>query len=177
VAQPRPKSVERPGRVALGVLMGAHGVRGLVRVKSFAAEPKALTAYGALEDEAGARRFALTVKGGTKDMLIAAIDGVDNRDAAERLKGEKLYVARGALPAPASDEFYHADLIGLEVRLKDGAAFGRVRAVQNFGAGDSLEIERAQGDILVPFTARAVPEVNIAAGYLTLDPPVGLLDK
>ena len=161
----------------MGAIAGAHGVKGEVRVKSFAAAPKAIASYGPLEDRAGKRRFRLTVTGGLEVRLIATIEGVSTRDEAERLKGTELYVARDALPEIAADEFYHADLVGLEVRLPDGGRFGRVRAVHEFGAGDSLEIERADGDVLVPFTRRAVPEVNIAAGYLVLDPPDGLLSE
>jgi 16S rRNA processing protein RimM len=175
VAQPKPDSDAR-ARVLIGVIAGAHGVKGLVRVKSFATEPKAIAAYGPLEDESGVS-IVLALEGGTRDALIATIEGVASREAAERLKGTRLYLRREVLPEADADEFYHADLVGLEVRLRDGTGFGRVRAVQNFGAGDSLEIERGEGDILVPFTRRAVPEVNIAAGYLILDPPVGLLDE
>ncbi|MGH6989649.1 MAG: ribosome maturation factor RimM, partial [Stellaceae bacterium] len=89
-----------------------------------------------------------------------------------------LYVPRDALPPAAEEEFYYADLVGLEVRLRDGTRFGRIAAVLEFGAGDSLEIDRGEGGtVLVPFTRRAVPEVNIAAGYLVLDPPEGLLSE
>jgi 16S rRNA processing protein RimM len=178
VARPRPDlAMAGAARVLMGTIAGAHGVKGEVRVRSFAAEPRAIACYGPLEDKAGKRRFALTVTGGFEDRLIAAIEGVTTRDAAERLKGTELYVARDALPAAPADEFYHADLVGLEVRLKDGGRFGRVSAVHEFGAGDSLEIARAEGgEVLVPFTRRAVPEVNVAAGYLVLDPPEGLLD-
>jgi 16S rRNA processing protein RimM len=159
----------------LGAVAGAHGVKGLVRVKSFAAAPKAIADYGPLEDKAG-RRVLLRVTGGSDDMLIAQIDGVTTRDQAERMKGTELFVPRGALPATGADEFYHADLVGLEVRLPDGTRFGTVRGVHDFGAGDSLEIERDTGEVLVPFTRAAVPTVDIAGGYIVLDPPVGLLN-
>jgi 16S rRNA processing protein RimM len=161
----------------MGAIIGAHGIKGQVRVKSFAAAPRAIESYGALEDARG-RRYALTVTGGSDDMLIAAIDGVTNRDQAEKLKGTELFVARDALPAPDEGEFYHADLVGLEVRLPNGSIFGTVCAVHDFGAGDSLEIARAEaGEVLVPFTKAAVPVVDIAGGFLVLDPPAGLLDK
>jgi 16S rRNA processing protein RimM len=175
VARPRPEPLARRARVLLGAILGAHGVRGRARVKSFAADPKSIAAYGPLEDKTGARRFRVTVTGGVDDQLIVAIEGVSTREDAERLKGTELYVPRDALPPTADDEFYHADLVGLEVRLRDGTRFGRVLAVREFGAGDSLEIACADGDVLVPFTRRAVPKVNIAAGYLVLDPPDGLL--
>lgn len=165
-----------PDRVLMGAIVGAHGVRGQVRVKSFAAEPKDIASYGPLEDARG-RAVILTLKGGADDVLIASIDGVTDRDMAEKLKGTELFVSRAALPAAGDEEFYHADLVGLDVRLPDGTHFGTVRAVHDFGAGDSLEIERADGDVMVPFTKAAVPVVDIAGGFIVLDPPVGLLGK
>jgi 16S rRNA processing protein RimM len=165
-------------RVLMGVITGAHGVRGQVRVKSFTAEPDAIARYGPLEDERGGRRFALALTGTVKGVLIARIDGVADRNAAERLKGTRLYLARTALPPPGPDEYYHADLIGLAVMLKDGAALGRVCAVHEYGAGDSLEVEKADGGtVVVPFTDAVVPEIDIAAGRLVVDPPPGLLDN
>ncbi|MGH6989270.1 MAG: ribosome maturation factor RimM, partial [Stellaceae bacterium] len=151
MALPRPDlAMARPDRVLLGVITGAHGVRGEVRVKSFAAVPKAIASYGPLEDKTG-KRFVLTLKGGIEDRLIAVIEGVATREAAERLKGAELYVPRDALPPAAEEEFYYADLVGLDVRLSDGAPFGRIAAVQEFGAGDCLEIDRGEGGtVLVP---------------------------
>ena len=162
----------------MGVITGAHGVRGLVRVKSFTADPADLAAYGPLEDATGDRRFALELAGAVKGVLLARVPGVEDRNAAERLKGTRLYLPRAALPDPGAEEYYHADLIGLRVVLKDGSSFGTVKAVHDFGAGDSLEIERADGDVvLVPFTSTTVPAVDIAEGRLVLDPPAGLLDN
>lgn len=165
-------------RICLGVVTGAHGVKGLVRIKSFTAEPAAVAAYGPLADESGARRFALTLVGSGKGVLLARIQGIADRDAAERLKGVRLYVRRTDLPPPADDEFYMADLVGLEARLGDGSPLGTVRAAHDFGAGASLEIERDGGKtVLVPFTRAAVPVVDIAAGKITVAPPAGLLDE
>jgi 16S rRNA processing protein RimM len=162
----------------MGVITGAHGVRGLLRVKSFAAAPEAIAAYGPLEDETGQRRFELKLAGTAKGVLIARLEGVADRDAAERLKGTRLFLARAALPEPGEEEYYHADLIGLAAVLRDGTAFGRVRAVHDFGAGDSLEIERtAGGMVMVPFTGEVVPVVDITAGRVVVDPPAGLLDN
>jgi 16S rRNA processing protein RimM len=164
-------------RVLMGVIAGAHGVRGEVRVKSFTAEPAAIAAYGPLEDEGGARRLSLALAGTVRGMLIARIDGIADRNAAERLRGTRLYLPRAALPQPGAEEYYHADLIGLAVVLKDGTALGRVRAVHDFGAGDSLEVEKEGGGVVVvPFTDAVVPVVNIAGGRLVVDPPDGLLD-
>lgn len=159
-------------RVLVGVIAAAHGVRGLVRVKSFTAEPEGVASYGEVTDERGQRRFRLTLQGQAKDGVIARIEGVADRDAAEALKGTKLFVPRDALPEIAEDdEFYQADLVGLRVETRDGRRLGRVKAVLNFGAGDVLEIEGESGSRMLPFTKRAVPVVDLAGGRLVADPP------
>jgi len=166
-----------PSPVCLGAIAGAHGIKGLVRLKSFTARAEDIAVYGPLQDARGARQFDLALVGASRGALIARIKGVEDRNAAERLKGEKLYVARDRLPPTEAGEFYHADLIGLAAELRDGAPFGRVVAVQDFGAGPSLEIGRASGDsVLVPFTAAVVPVVDIAGGRVVVVPPVGLLE-
>ncbi len=159
-------------RLCVGVIAGAHGVRGLVKIKSFTADPANLTAYGALTDESGARHYQVAVTGRAKGVLLARIEGVGDRDAARALRGARLYVARAALPEPEDEEYYHADLIGLAVEDRTGAPLGRVAAVQNFGAGDILEIERPdQGTLLVPFTKATVPLVDPAGGRVVVEPP------
>jgi 16S rRNA processing protein RimM len=163
------------GRVCVGVIAAAHGVAGLVRVKSFTAAPDAVAAYGPLEDAKG-RTVRLELVGVAKGMVIARIAGVADRDAAERLRGEMLYLPRAALPPPEDEEYYHADLIGLAVELGDGRAFGRVAAIHAYGAGDSIEVARdGAPPVLVPFTRAAVPVVDIPGGRLVIDPPDGLL--
>ncbi len=170
-------AVPQETRLCLGVIAGAHGVAGLVRVKSFTAAPRAIADYGTLQDEAGGQRFDLELVGEGKGVLIARIKGVTDRNAAERLKGTRLYVRRGDLPEPGADEFYQADLIGLEALLADGTRLGTVRAVLDFGAGASVEIEDAAGkSVIVPFTASTVPQVDIEGGRLVIAPPEGLFD-
>jgi 16S rRNA processing protein RimM len=164
-------------RICVGVITGAQGVRGAVRIKSFTAEPEDVAAYGPVADETGQRAFTLRTVGRAKGVVIATIAGIADRDAAERLKGVRLYVARATLPAPGEEEYYHADLIGLAAVLADGTVFGEVRAVHEYGAGDSLEIARESGGtVLVPFTRAAVPKVDLAARRVVIDPPEGLLD-
>lgn len=164
-------------RICLGVITGAHGVKGRVRIKSFTAEPEAIASYGPLSDERGERRLTIEVTGVSKGTLLAAIEGVDDRDAAEALRGTRLYVDRAALPEPEDEEFYQADLIGLAAMARDGGTLGKVVAVHDFGAGPSLEIEDAAGKtILVPFTTAAVPQIDVAAGTLVVALPDGLLD-
>ncbi|MGF1608384.1 MAG: ribosome maturation factor RimM [Kiloniellales bacterium] len=162
-------------RICVGAIVGAHGVRGLVRVKSYTAVPEDLVAYGLLGDEAGERSFTLHVKGRSKGLLLAAVEGVADRDAAQALAGTRLYLERTALPELAeADEFYQADLIGLEAVDKAGRSLGRVKAVHNFGAGDLLEIEGRDGDRVLPFTKAVVPEIDLAAGRLVVVPPAEL---
>jgi 16S rRNA processing protein RimM len=180
---PMPSSAEGNGvagdsaRLCLGVITGAHGIRGRVRVKSFTADPEAIAGYGPLSDENGARRFDLELTGAQKGVLIAYIKGVDDRNAAEALRGLRLYVDRAALPEPEADEFYEADLIGLEATHEDGTIFGTIRAVNDFGAGVSLEIEDPAGKtVVVPFTNAAVPVVDIANKHVVVVPPTGLFE-
>lgn len=159
-------------RVLVGVIVGAHGVRGAVRIKPFTAEPAAIAAYGPLEDETGTRRFEISLVGEGKGVVIATLKGIGDRNAAEALKGLRLYVARAALPPPGEEEFYHADLIGLAAVRRDGTLLGRVCAVHDFGAGDSLELALADGGtLLVPFTKAVVPEIDVAGGKLVVEPP------
>ena len=164
-------------RVCVGVVAGAHGVRGAVRIKSFTAEPKDVGRYGPVEDENGRRKFKLSLVGTAKGVVLATLSGVADRDQAEALRGMRLYLPREALPPPDEEEYYHADLIGLAAVLGDGASIGIVQAVHDFGAGDCLEIVRPERQpLMVPFTRAAVPVVDIAGGRVVLDPPAGLLD-
>lgn len=170
-------------RICIGRIAGAHGVRGLVKVRLFGDDPEALRAYGPLADEPGLRRFVVRAvrpaPGGAQATVLAEIDGVADRGAAEALRGTTLWVDRAALPATEDeDTFYHADLIGLRADLAAGGVLGQVRAVHDFGAGEMLEIVRDEGpSVMVPFTRAAVPEIDIAGGRLVVDPPAGLLDS
>lgn len=159
-------------RICVGVIVGAHGVRGLVRLKSFTERPEDITAYGPLTDASGKRCFEVRITGRARDALLARIAGVSDRDQAAALSRTRLYVTRAALPEPEADEFYHADLIGLRAEAADGAVLGRVSAVHTFGGNDVLEIAPEAGEtILVPFTRQAVPTVDLAAGRVVVDLP------
>ena len=159
-------------RVCLGVIAGAHGVRGLVKVKPFTETPEGLTAYGPLSDESGARRWTPVYKGEQKGVALLALEGVGDRDQAQALRGVRLYVPREALPPPEEDEVYHADLIGLEAVTPDGKPLGQVLAVHNFGAGDLIEVGRdRKSSALYPFTREVVPELDVQAGRIVVDPP------
>ena len=164
-------------QICVGVVTGPHGVRGALRIKSFTARPEDIAAYGPLADETGRRHLELRLLGTAKGVLIARLPGVEDRDRAAALSGLHLYLPRSALPPPEEEEYYHADLIGLEAVLADGSPLGRVRAVHDFGAGDTLEIEReGMPPAMVPFTRAIVPIVDLEAGRLVIEPPPGLLD-
>jgi 16S rRNA processing protein RimM len=163
-------------QVCVGVVTGPHGVGGAVRIKSFTATPEDIAAYGPLSDETGTRRLELRLLGAAKGVLIARLSGVEDRNCAETLRGLHLYLPRSALPPPEPEEYYHTDLLGLEVVLSDGTPVGRVRAIHDFGAGDTLEIERPGApSAMVPFSRAVVPVVEIEAGRLVVEPPPGLL--
>ncbi|MDH7798243.1 MULTISPECIES: ribosome maturation factor RimM [unclassified Beijerinckia] len=154
------------GLVLVGRFGAPHGVRGEIRIKSYTGDPLALAGYSGLTDATGTRSFALKRARPVKDdMIVGQVDGVGDRNAAEALVNLEIFVPRANLPAPDEDEFYFSDLIGLAVLLPDGSTFGKVRAVDNFGAGDILMIETATGDeALLPFTKAVVPKVDIAGG-------------
>ena len=157
-------------RILLGQFGRPHGVRGLVRVQSFTADPSGIAAYGPVSDEAGTRTFRLRVVQ-PGEMPVVAVEGVADREAAAKLTGTRLYVARDRLPAPAEDEFYHADLIGLAVEDASGQRLGTIAAVSDHGAGAFLEIETGAQPLLLPFTRAAVPVVDLAGGRVVIVPP------
>ena len=167
--EPAPAGESRAKTVCLGRIVGAHGVRGIVRVQSYAANPNDLTAYGALSDASGARRFAVSVTGHVKGLLLACIEGVDDRNAAEALRGTDLHIARAALPPTEGEEFYHVDLLGLRAENAEGDALGQVSAIHDHGAGPIVEIQPPDGpSTLVPFTREHVPAIDIEAGRMVV---------
>ncbi len=159
-------------RVLLGIVAAPHGVRGLVRIRSFTDDPMAVAGYGPLSDESGKKRFKVEALSASRGAVLARIDGVADRNAAELLRGTHLYVERDKLPATGEREWYEADLIGLKAIGKDGRDWGKVIAFHDFGAGSVMEIS---GSVMLPFTDEAVPEVDVEGGTVTVNPPAGLL--
>jgi 16S rRNA processing protein RimM len=168
---------EKDALVLLGEIGAAQGLKGEVRVRSYTEEPGGITAYGPLQDETG-RKIEIESLRATPKALIARIKGVTTREAAEALAHTKLYVPRAMLPERGEEEWYHADLVGLAAVGRDGAPLGKVVAIQNFGAGDLLEVKPIGGGatVLVPFTRDTVPEIDVEGGRLTLVPPEGLFE-
>jgi 16S rRNA processing protein RimM len=152
-------------RICVARIGAAHGVRGEVKLWSFTQDPAAVAGYGALETLDGTRRLEIKALRPAKDHFVARFAGVDNRDAAEKLRNLELYIPRTRLPQiDEADTFYHADLIGLDVVTSDGAQIGTVYALHNFGAGDIIEIiPMGGGDALIlPFNKTMVPKIDIA---------------
>jgi 16S rRNA processing protein RimM len=161
-------------RVCVAQFGAPHGVRGELRLRSFTQFPEDVAAYGPLESENGAQRFEIEALRPAKDHFVARVKGVADRNAAERLTNLLLYVPRDRLPPPDDDEFYYADLVGLEAVTEGGAPLGVVKAVHNFGAGDLLEIapESSGDSMLIPFNDDAVPSIDMAARRMVVIPPV-----
>ena len=161
-------------RVAVGVFGAPHGVRGEIKIKSYTGDPLSIADYAPLTDKTGERRFVLKKARPLKDdLLIVTVEGVTDRDAAARLTNLELYASREDMPEAEEDEFYHADLIGLKAIDESAVEMGAVIAIHNFGAGDIIEIKPRAGDpsLLLPFTKKVVPHIDLVKGTLTLVMP------
>ncbi len=166
-----------PARILVGIVGAPHGVRGDVRIKPYTSDPLALKAYGPLESEDGRQSFKIISARLQGDMLVAKLDGVSDRDRAATLTNTRLFVPRERLPAPDEGEYYHSDLIGLRVEDEAGNDIGTVVAVDDFGAGDLLDIARSGAPSFhIPFTDEFVPVVDVSGGRIVIAPPEGLLD-
>jgi 16S rRNA processing protein RimM len=153
-------------------VIGASGLKGAVKVKIFTASPEALTRYGALKDRHG-KEFSITAfRPGKAGEAVISFSGVTTREAAEALKGAELFIARDALPKPGEEEFYHTDLIGLEAQDSEGRVLGKIAGIHNYGAGDIVEITRADGNsVLLAFTRETVPVIDIPGGRVVVAVP------
>ncbi len=161
--------------ICVGAVMGAFGVRGEVRLKSFCADPSAIETYSPLISEAG-ESYEVKLVRSVKSGFGARLSGVMDKEAADALRGTRLYAQRADLPSLPDDEYYHSDLIGLEVLDTGGARLGKVISVQDFGAGDILEIagKGLKEPVMLPFTMINVPTVDIKAKKIIADPPEGV---
>lgn len=162
-------------KVCLGAITGSYGVRGEARVKSFCADPSAIGDYGILTDDEG-RTYTLTVTRPVKNGYAVRLSGVKSKEAADALRGQKLWAPRAALPELPDDEFYYSDLIGLTAVDTGGEIMGKIHAVHDHGAGDILELRpvKGPGTVLLPFTKAVVPTIDLAARRVVIDPPEDL---
>ena len=158
--------------VMLAAVIGAHGLKGEVKVKTFTATPGAIARYGALHDAQGTKFEIARVDPGNKGEAVVAFKHVTSRNDAEKLKGTELFVARAVLPDAGEEEFYHADLVGLRAEDGEGHAIGIVAAILNFGAGDVIVIKLPDDDeLLLPFSREVVPSIDFANGRVVIAVP------
>ncbi len=164
--------------ICVGAIAGAFGVAGEVRLKSFTAEPRAIAEYAPLSTEDGNRLFEVEISREIKNGFAARLSGVGSKEAADALRGTRLYAPRDRLPQLPDDEYYHADLIGVQVVDTGGAVLGHVKAVHNHGSSDLLELQLPgqSRTVLLPFTQALVPTVDLTAGRIVADPPDGLME-
>lgn len=163
--------------ICVGVISGSYGVVGEARVKSFCADPYDIETYNPLKSEDGARQFTLALIRPMKNGFVARIAEVETKEQADALKGTQLFARRDQLPSLPDDEYYYSDLTGLSVFDTGGAELGRVKSVQNHGAGDLLEVQlpESSATVLIPFTQAIVPTVDLGQGRIVADPPEGLI--
>ena len=163
--------------ICVGAISGSYGVAGEARVKSFCADPYDIENYNPLTTEDGSRSFTLALIRPMKNGFVARIAEVGTKEQVDALKGTQLFARRDQLPSLPDDEFYHTDLIGLEVYDTGGTLLGRVKSVQNHGAADLLELHGPglKATVLLPFTLEAVPTVDLDQGRIIADPPEGLI--
>ncbi|KIC35061.1 ribosome maturation factor RimM [Leisingera sp. ANG-M7] len=162
--------------ICVGAIAGSFGVRGEVRLKSFCAIPEEIEDYSPLSNEDGSRTYSLSITRPIKNGFAALLEGVETKEDADAIKGLRLFARRDQLPQLPDDEFYHADLMGLEVYDTGGTLLGTVKSVQNHGAADLLEIHGPglKATVLLPFTLEAVPTVDLTQRRIIADPPEGL---
>lgn len=163
-------------KVCVGAISGSYGVRGELRVKSFCAVPEDIETYSPLSTGESGRSFHLALVRPMKNGFVARIAEIATKEEADALKGTQLFATRDQLPTLPDDEYYHADLIGLQVMDTGGTLLGTVKLVQDHGAGDLLEVQRPESSetVLLPFTLAVVPTVDMATRRIIADPPDGL---
>lgn len=163
-------------KVCVGAIAGAYGVKGEVRVKSFCAVAEDIEQYNPLTSEDGRQTFHLALIRPAKNGFVGRIAEISSKEMADSQKGTQLFADRSKLPSLPDDEFYHADLIGLEVFDTGGVLLGKVKSVMDHGAGDILEVQRhhASDTVLLPFTLAVIPTVDLNAKRIVADPPEGM---
>jgi 16S rRNA processing protein RimM len=160
-------------RICVGVILGAHGIKGEVLLRSFTENPTSIMSYGELSTLPPWGKMAIQcLKPKEQDIFIARLRNILDRTAAERLKGVKLYIRRDQLPLPEEGQYYQLELEGLKVVDSQDRVVGHIQGVYNFGAGDILEIKKTPQHktlIMLPFTHEAFPEINLEKGFIRVN--------
>jgi 16S rRNA processing protein RimM len=165
------------GHVSVGVIVGAHGIKGEVKLKSFTSDPASIGRYGPLQDKSG-QVFEISKIKPAKDGFIATLKSVTTRNQSELLRGTELFVPREKLAPLKNAEAYAHDLLGSDVLREDGSLLGKLIAMPNYGAGDLLEVELTGNPetLLIPFTSHFVPQTDFTSGRITVVLPEDYLD-
>ncbi len=166
--------------ICVGVISGVHGVKGAIVVKPFTGHPDDVAAYGPVFIRSGSQSLTLRITGRKKAGLIVNVDGINDRTSAGHLKGEKLYVARDKLPEAEDESWYITDLAGLDVEDIDGRRIGEVVTVQNYGAGDLLEVRppgKGGATSFLPFTKAVIISVDLQERRIVAAPPEDLPEQ
>ena len=159
-------------RICVGVITGSHGLEGHVKIKSFMVVPEDIAAYGPLTDKSGKQNYELDIISSNKRGLVAELIGINNRDASDNIKGLELYLLRDLLPILEEDEFYYTDLVGLSVKNINGKLMGIVRLVDNYGAGEVMEVDLLDGGTeMYKVCKEVVREIDLKKGCIIIDPP------
>ncbi len=155
--------------ICIGKITSAHGIKGQVKVASFTDNSQDIAIYNnpVFKDNSSIELKITSSKG---NVLIAWVNDIANRNDAEKLRGKEIFVDRLDFPETESEEFYHIDIIGLEVRSNSGKKLGVVKAMHNFGAGDIIDIilDKTKKREMYQFNDKTIPEVNIDGGYVVL---------
>jgi 16S rRNA processing protein RimM len=159
-------------RICVGVVTGPHGLKGDVKLKSFTESPKDVAAFGPVTDKTGEQSFNIRIISANHKGLVVELSGVRGREAAEAIRGTELYMPRDLLPELAEDEFYFSDLIGLAVEHINGSKIGIVSLVDNYGAGDVMEVNLKDGGTeMFQMSREVVPEIDLKNGRVVINPP------
>lgn len=159
--------------VCVAKIFAAHGIKGAVKIRSFTEDPLSITQYSPLFNKDGSVEYILKILSCNQDVIIAHIQGVKDRNEAEALRGKELYAIKNDFADIDEDEFFYEDLVGLKVNLQDGDEYGEIISMQNYGAGDIVEIKLKDSvkTELFAFTKDMFPTINITDGYAVIIPP------
>ena len=160
--------------VCVGQIINVHGIKGAVKIKSYLTNPLDIDRFGPVTDKQEKRTFHLKAHSQKQGIILASIKGINNRTDAEMLKGTLLYINREQLPPASEDEYYYCDLIGMTV-IHNEKVFGTVESVENFGAGDIVNIKLTNGKIYpFDFSNETFPVVSIADKRMKICLPAGM---
>lgn len=158
--------------ICLGKIITPHGIRGAVKIKSYTQIPEDIEKYSPLLSKNGKNHYNTKIISCNNDIIIASVNGINNRNDADKLRNIELYTTRDKLPETDEEEFYNEDLIGLKALLPNGSEYGVIKAVLNYGASDIIEIKTTENkEEMFPFTKAIFPEINLKGGFVTINPP------